>query len=217
MKLPSSITATQRTLAAPIELPPPGSSPFRCKGLVYLGAKEFYAKKIPDPEGGAQWIADGHLRAFWNQHFLASTWVDALPIVALSRAAARVSNVPHNALVRDNARFVAERDIQGVYRLLLRVASAGMVAARLPKAFLQYFNFGKIGEQTSESKSSEVVLSEIPEPLAGWLCVCFEGFIPTALTMSGASDALVRCENLGIDGSKDRIPTCSLRIHMRWR
>src|SRR5262245_26983824 len=116
---------------------------FNCRGLVYLGARDYAAQHVP---GGVEAVAR-HLRdelaEFWSQLFLANSMYDAFPIVAISETAARLSGLSHTEFVRNNAAWLAHRDVRGVYKLLLNVMSAEAVALRLPKAAIRYFDFGE--------------------------------------------------------------------------
>ncbi|HEU4537736.1 MAG TPA: hypothetical protein VFS00_26630, partial [Polyangiaceae bacterium] len=71
----------------------PGQSPFLTKGSIYLGSQEFAAARVA---GGwdavvAQTAHDPELQAFAGQRFLAASWYDALPLVALAKAGARAA------------------------------------------------------------------------------------------------------------------------------
>jgi len=109
----------------------PGQGPFHAKGLVYRGARSFYDLKVP---GGAAALRD-HLSPalatfFYEERFVPGSWYDILPIVPISEVAAGLWGVTHAQLVRENAAWVARRDIHGVYRFLLKLASPSIVAQR---------------------------------------------------------------------------------------
>ena len=102
-------------------IPSPGTSGFRTKGLTYASARAYYDVAVP---GGAAAVSeaiaktgDEALAAFFNQPFTSGSWYDVLPIATISAFAARLRGVSHAQLVRENAAWVAKRDLAGVYRL----------------------------------------------------------------------------------------------------
>lgn len=213
--------------------PRPGASSFRCKGLVYQGAKRFYDQRVP---GGAKQVGslvtDEALRVFWDQSFVAGGWYDALPIVELSRIAAHAAGVPHTQLVKESARNVAERDVNGVYKVLLKLASPELVVKRLPRAALQYFDFGTTREEQLEGKSFTALQSGIPEIMGAWMSTCIAGFAPVALELAGAKNVRVRSVALparsrgdggeggeggdGGDGAAGGVNMVDLRVTILW-
>lgn len=196
--------------------PLPGASAFRCKGLVYQGAKRFYDARVP---GGAKHVAglitDEALRVFWEQPFLAGGWYDALPIVELSRVAAHAAGVPHTQLVKESARNVAERDVNGVYKVLLKLASPELVVKRLPRAALQYFDFGTTRDEQLEGKSYTAVQAGVPEILGSWMSTCFAGFAPVALELAGGRNVRVRSV-ASPARPRDGLDMVDLRVTILW-
>jgi hypothetical protein len=121
---------------------PPGKSPFRIKGHAYAGNLAYVEEHVPGGlEAVLRLITDRALNDFLRQRFLASSWYDVLPIVALGEAAAEVAGIAPTEQIARSARAQAERDINGIYRMLLRLASPAMIMARLPKVASQYFDF----------------------------------------------------------------------------
>src|SRR5690242_11825085 len=120
------------------------ASSFNVKGLVYRGTREFYDKRL---QGGLdalrRELVDPELVRFWEQAFSPGAWYDLYPLMSINQAAARIAGVPYTTLVTENAAYIAERDINGVYRLLLKLATPELVASKLPRASLQYLDFGE--------------------------------------------------------------------------
>ena len=168
-----------------------GNAGFKTKGLVYLAAKEYYGKVVPGGLAAFEAALSPELRTFFLSNFIASGWWDVLPIVPLSAVAAKLCGISQRELVIANARHTAERDISGVYRLLLKVASPSLVAGRLPRISMQYFSFG-------ESSGAQVAPGEfraeqrgVPIALQDWLIWAVEGFAPVALSAAGAKSVSV--------------------------
>jgi hypothetical protein len=133
------------------------------------------------------------LEPFMSQSFVAGGWYDVLPIIPVSRAASHLAGIPHPRFLRDNAAWLARRDLQGVYKFVLQLATVEMVALRLPRLSMRYFDFGSSSGSMLRPKQMISVHAGIPRPLGDWFMQCSEGFIPVALTLAGARDVRVRC------------------------
>jgi hypothetical protein len=200
-------------------MPAPGKSPFSCKGHVYVAAQTFYDERVP---GGWRAVLDAAqpaaLREFGSQLFLAGALYDVLPIVALSETAAHLSGSSHRQLVMENARWVARRDMTGTYRLLLKLAAPGIVAPRLPRVSMRYFDFGGASAEKKDDRCFAAVQTGVPEPLADWMAWCVDAFVPVVLEATGAKDVVVRRPTRATrDGERDGVPTVSLHWEIAWR
>ncbi len=187
--------------------------PFQCKGLVYRGAHEFYEERVP---GGVKALADKleiDDREFFMQPFLPGGWYDVLPIARISQTAAKLAGIPSVQLVRENAARLAHRDVNGVYRILLKLASPELVASRLPRASLQYFDFGTADGTMTGPKQFVARRHGVPLALATWMSSCIEGFVPVALEYAGAKQVTVRAHTHD-DGQRagQRLVRIELRI-----
>jgi hypothetical protein len=198
----------------------PGESPFRAKGLVYGGAREYWEKRVP---GGVAALrdtvaatGDAPLARFLETRFVPSGWYDALPIVALSAVAARLTGVPHAQLVRENAAWLAERDLHGVYRVILTVASVEMVAMRLGKLSMQYFDFGQAETVRVRDKVVESRRAGIPAALAPWFIFAADGFVPVALKLAGARSVRLRHGSPQPEGLAQGMPVVQIRFEIQW-
>lgn len=198
----------------------PGSSPFHAKGLVYGGAREFWERTVP---GGCSAVrsaiaatGDAQLAGFLDQPFVASGLYDILPIIPLSAMAARLRGVPHAQHVRENAAWMAERDLRGVYRIILAVTSIEMVASRLGGLSMKYFDFGRaetsrVGDRVLESRRSG-----IPAQIAPWFIFAADGFVPVALKLAGAKSVRLRYSQPTPDGLLHGIPGVQIRFEIHW-
>jgi hypothetical protein len=212
-----------RTMAAMVPAFPafaPGASPFHAKGLVFTGARDFYDATVPGGMAallkGIESTGDTPLAEFLRKPFLASGWYDILPILAMSATAARLRQMQHAQLVRENAAWLAERDLRGVYRMVLAILSIEAVATRLGKLSMQYFDFGsaetrKIGDRTVES-----VRSGIPAQLASWFIFAADGFVPVALRMAGAKTVSIRHGHPRPDAAVQGCPAVQIRFELEW-
>ena len=182
---------------------------------MYRGAQDFYALRVP---GGVEAVAvrlDPLERAFFDQRFLPGGWYDARHIFAISGAAADASGITHAQLVRENAAWVARRDIHGVYRFLLRLASPSAAAVRLPRASMQYFDFGTAEAKLDDDGRCVAVQAGIPELLGPWFAWAAEGFVPVALGAAGATNVGVGTR-VEPDTDRSASGTVRLCLILRW-
>ena len=197
-----------------------GSGPegprFRAKGLVFLGAREFFAAHVP---GGCAAVT-AHLApdvaAFFEQTFLSGNWYDVMPILAISAAAARAAGKAHSRVVRENAEWLAKRDLRGIYRLIVAVASVEMVAQRLPDLSLRYFDFGRAEGNMAGERLFESNRFGIPAPLADWFTAATMGFVPVALGSAGAKNVHVRASPHAADGHAHGVALVRTKFEISW-
>ncbi len=200
------LSATQRVVQSslPVKSLPPlslprllgfaaGASPFRVKGHVYQGLFESTDKRCP---GGVAAVlprlADEELQTFFQQKFLAASFYDLLPLLEFGREAAHLAGVPYSSYVRGGARLQAEKDVNGLYRALLRLASPNLVVSRMPRALVQYMNFGQAEGRMTAERTFEIVVRGVPEAVQVWLTAAAEGFVPYVLETAGATEVTSR-------------------------
>jgi len=165
-----------------------GKSPFRVKGVLYLGTQSFFTEHVG---GGmdalASEITDATLRAFITQKFLPSSLYGVTPVPALSAYEARPLPMTPDAYPLPRPAHQAKKDLGGVYGWLLRLASPRLVATRLPKIMLQMFDFAEAEIVSDEPNETVARLGNIPAPLAPWLETGVTVYAETALRLAGAS------------------------------
>jgi hypothetical protein len=189
---------------------------FRAKGLVFLGAREFYAAHVPGGWDGVLSQLSPEGAAFFTQTFLSGNWYDVMPILPLSAAAARASGKLQSRLVRENAEWLARRDLRGIYRLIVAVASVEMVAQKLPDLSLRYFDFGRAEGKMVGEKVFESNRFGIPAPLAEWFAAATSGFVPVALGSAGAKSVQVRASPPAPDGHAHGVALVKTRFEISW-
>jgi len=199
---------------------PPGSGsaepPFRAKGLVFLGAREFYRAHVPGGSDAVRALLDPRTLAFFDQRFLSGNWYDVMPILPISAAAARAAVTSHTRIVRDNATWMAKRDLRGIYKLIVQMASVEMVVARLPDLSLRYFDFGTADGKMVEDRLFESNRFGIPAPLADWFATATTGFVPVALESAGAKNVRVRGSAHAPDGHAHGVALMRTRFQISW-
>jgi hypothetical protein len=189
---------------------------FRAKGLVFLGAREFYAEHVPGGCDAVRAQLDPGLVAFFDQRFLSGGWYDVMPILPISVAAARAAAKAQPKIVRENAEWMAKRDLRGIYRLILAVASVEMVVEKLPDLSLRYFDFGRADGRMIGEKVFESTRFGIPAPLADWFAIVTTGFVPVALELAGAKSVRVRGSPHTADGHANGVALMRTKFEISW-
>jgi len=172
---------------------PPGGSPWRQKGNVYrnlFGNVDAYVAE--GSEGAIERVEDEQVRRFLRQPFAASGWYDIFPMIAMIVQVARLRGVPYFTAVSDLSRMMAEADLNGLYRTLLRVMSPALLAPRLPKIQAQYLDFGSLVVGETGPNHCEIIRGDHPHLLVHWYVAVVHGFLPCVLECSGAKDVRVR-------------------------
>jgi len=182
------------TVDDPEALPfPAGSSPFHVKGVAYLGHVDYAEKHIP---GGAHAVAaamrDPALREFFERKFLAASWYDVFPMVPVWHACAKLLHQNPTDFLRERMRYQAESDIHGVYRFLLKLASAKSIALRLPRVMQQYFDFGVSESNVVAPGLVRATVSGVPELIVPWFRLAGETYTVIALELAGVAFVQVR-------------------------
>jgi hypothetical protein len=184
---------------------------------VYQGLFASFDRRVP---GGSravlERIEDRDVLEFFDQPFLAGSTYDVLPLLEASQVSARVAGVPWREFVRGGAKLQAERDLNGVYRVLLRLASAKMVVERLPRVLIQYFNFGRVRGSFSAETRYDATVHAIPKPVAPWLSAGAEGFIPHVMSAAGAKDVTVIVHPFATDGEAHGMELLAARFSVTW-
>lgn len=193
----------------------PGASPFHVKGHVYQKMFEDFEHSV-GVRALLDRVGDPAISNFASQPLLASSWYDALPLMPLSLAHARMLGLPFHQHLRDRGRWVAERDIPGIYRTLLALATPELVASRLPRASMTYFDFGNADACMLRPGLVRVAQEGVPQTLVPWIAASTEGFVSAAMEMAGGRRVVVKCVGSDRDGDKQGIPTARVELEVTW-
>jgi hypothetical protein len=139
-----------------------------------------------------------------------------MPILPSAVSAARLRKIPVAQHVRENAVWVAQRDLRGVYKIILTLASVEAVAMRLGGLSMRYFDFGAADTRKVGPTAIESDRLGIPAALGTWFTWCAEGFIPVALKLAGARSVSVHAAGARPDGDAHGIPTVRLTFEIAW-
>jgi hypothetical protein len=197
-----------------------GADFFRTKGLVYQGAVDFWNERVPGGVAAVrQALVDSQHQGaalLFEEKMLAGGWYPVMPILPSAVAAARLRKMPVAAHVRENAVWVAQRDLRGVYKIILAVATIEAVAMRLGGLSMRYFDFGSADTRKAGPREVESDRVGIPAALGSWFTWCAEGFIPVALQLAGARSVEVHASSPRPDGVAHGVPTVRLAFRIAW-
>jgi hypothetical protein len=196
----------------------PGHSPFHMRGSVYAGTRKYFDAHVPGGIDAAyREIRDPQLLAFFQQEFAPDGWYDVLPVAPLIRAEAKAAGVPIAEYMRARARFQAQLDIQGLHRLLLKIASPEMVAMRMPALISRVFDFGQASAERRGRGHVTSIMRGWPLILGEWYLNAFNVYTDTALRLAGAIQCTVRLAPPEPEGAQQGVETVTIRSDTLWR
>lgn len=196
---------------------PVGQSPFKIKGNAYRGHIDYADANVPGGMRAAvAALSDPVQREFLCQPFMASSLYDVFPLVALAYSCARLAGTTISDYMRIRTRHQAERDLNGVYRLILRLVSPETVAARLPQITSQYFNFGSGEIRKRGPQWVEAVRGGMPVGLINWYGLVAQNYVTRALELNGARNPRARMLPPTPDGKAHGIDLVSMTFEFRW-
>lgn len=198
-----------------------GKSPFRVKGVLYLGTQSFFAehKITGGGDGMSALLEEMHepeLRAFITQKFLAASLYDVTPVPALIVHEARVLRMSVDSYLLHRTRYQAKKDLAGVNAWLLRLASPRLVARHLPRIMLQMFDFASVEIARDEPNDVIAKMLGVPAILAPWLGVCINVYAETALNLAGVK-ASTNTPEIRVTGARAGLELVELTVPLRWK
>jgi hypothetical protein len=200
------------------ELPfPAGESPFHIKGVALRGYVDYVERRV---SGGMKSVLaefrTPELKRFFEQPFLAASWYDVFPLVPAGHVCAKLLNLPFPEYLRIRARDQAERDIRGVYKLMLKIASPDAVARRFLKLSMQQYDFGSVSGKMVKSGHVESVRSGVPAILVPWLASLIDGYPRYVLAMAGAKNLRIVVRPAVPTGTEHGLPVVDMPVDFFW-
>jgi hypothetical protein len=153
--------------------------------MAYIGHFEWVERYFPG--GRAAFLAKlaPPMRTFFNQTFLAISMHDFLPLASAGRVCAHALGMGFSEFVEMRARHQAGVDIEGVYRIVLKLSSPRIVAARLPKIMANYFDFGETSRISDEPLCVRFQVTTVPQMLVEWFAACYTGYVEVVMGAAG--------------------------------
>lgn len=195
----------------------PGQSPYRVKGTTYRGLLDRFDRDLP---GGFQSvldrIVDQRILEFFRQPFLPSSMYDIYPLLDAGAGGARIAGKAYRTFVREGAAYQADRDMSGVYRVLLRLASPRLVIDRVPRIFMQYVDFGSMNGSLTGETRFEGAVRGMPQAVCPWIQGVLEGFVPVVLQRAGAREASVIIRPFEHERTDNGVPLMAAQVNFSW-
>jgi hypothetical protein len=171
----------------------PGEGPFRVKGSGYLLHLKYVEEHVSGgTEAFLRSLGDGAQRAFFEQPFFVASWYDVMPLVEAGYVCGRLMGTSFEKFVRTRSRHQFDGDLHVFRKLILRLVSASMLAAKIPPVVASYFDFVESTTESQQGKCVQGTLKGLPKPLSEWVRWVFEEFVYRALEVNGSTSIRMR-------------------------
>ena len=206
----SKASSTKNSLA-------PDTLLFPVKGMVYCSTKEYIAQHVP---GGVSAVASAlspRFRTFFEDAFVPVSWYDITPLGAITACAATLAGIREHEYVRKQAAWLAARDMNGVYKSLLRAPSPEAVCKRYASIYSQMYGFGQVSILSSAPGRVESSGSGMPLVFAQWWTRACDAYVAPILIAAGANSPRISWQSPQADGEKHGVPLVSVRGTTTWK
>lgn len=196
----------------------PGEGPYKIKGTAYRGHIEYVQEHVPGGmEAMLEALPDDRYRTFFETLFLAGGWYDIYPLAYAGVVCARLSEMGFMDFVDLRSRHQAPRDLNGVYRFLLRMVPTNSVARRIPKLLAQVLNFTTNEVLQDQEGHMRGALHGMPAQLGAWFATAGSAYGEEALKVSGGLDASINVDAIQAAPSGDeQVAMVTLLFDIRW-
>jgi len=177
--------SARRGVGSTVAFTLPGAGPFRTKGNLYRGGIEML-RHLGIWDAVLAALPDDEHRQFFSQTFLAGSWYDLFPVQTLDEVASVLRGVTLQAHIQDNTKFQFGRDVNGLYRLLLRFSNPSAMVERVNRLSAQYFDFGESEVSAVQPRSATVTRRGVPTTLAPWFAEASISYVKVAMRAAGA-------------------------------
>jgi hypothetical protein len=176
----------------------------------------FLEATLPGGRAALRGVLDPGAHAYLMQSFDMLARFDALPLPCIAVASASLRGVSFDEQLRDANRH-AEARAGSVYRGILRVLSAEMVALAVPRATAIVQLFGRTTARVVSDRRVQGVRRGVPRTLVRWTCVSSAYYLESALVRAGARDPNVVFGTPSVEGSVSGQPTYALPFEITWQ
>jgi len=156
------------------------------------------------------------VRAPWGSKPLPSAWYDVHALMKVMEPICEQLNISVFDAFSDIAARNASDDLTTIYRAFLRLAGARGLLNATPTLWRNYVAFGTVEKITNQPGLHEAIGRGIPTPLLDWACACWNGFIPTAVTLAGGSNPVLKIIETGPDTTADEPDMSFLHVQLHY-
>lgn len=194
-----------------------GASPFRCKGVLYVDALEYFDAEIKGGRAALlQRFGRAELLSFFNQNFLVGGWYDVFPVLALIGSASIALGQPQLEVARMVARASVPKQFRGLYKFLLKMASPEMTMRNLPRVGNAYFDFVRVDVAEVRPRTFTSSASGVPLLAAPAYMAVTEIGVVTALSLAGGRNVRHRWLPQVPEGQKQGMDVIQVRREVGW-
>jgi len=130
----------------------------------------------------------------------------------------RLSGMSFADFVRARSHYQANRDLNGLYRILLKLTSPSAVLKRLPALLAQYLDFvGPTVETQLDARRCKLRGGPIPMMLVPWFRVVNDVYLQVTLAAAGARDVTVRPFFDEPAGELQGFPAVFMNYEVEWQ
>jgi hypothetical protein len=194
-----------------------GMSPFKTKGVLYIGTRTFFEKKVP---GGFKALTDqigpGPLCDFVSQKFLPAIWYDVMPAQLLINYEAATLGLSFEQYLKERTLWQVGQDVGGIYRFLLKLTSPRFLVGRLPILMAQMFDFCDLEVREVDDHTREAYFKGIPVQLVDWLRISLGLYTENIMSRAGAKTVEVDYLKLQPEEPRAGLNRVTMGFRIHW-
>ncbi|MDC0740300.1 hypothetical protein [Polyangium mundeleinium] len=195
----------------------PGTSPFRCKGVLYVDTLDFIDENVRGGRAAVlERVTNAALREFLGRAFVVGGWYDIFPLLAVHRSASLTTAQPFLETIRNVARARVPRQFTGLYRFLLKMASPEMTMRNLPRISGTYYDFVRVDVAEVRPKTFAASASGVPAIAASAYMAATEFGVVHALELAGARRVRHRWLSQVPEGRAHGLDVVRVRREVSW-
>jgi hypothetical protein len=194
---------------------PIGTGPFHIKGAGFLGHMAWVDSSFPGGRQAFLAALTPSMRAYFENVFLALSWYDLLTLASAGHVCAKTLGLPFREFIAMRGRHQAKLDTEGMYKVLLRLASPRLIAPRIPKVMSQYLDFGEVKIKKEEAYGLAFDVTGVPVILSDWMLGVYEGFLDVVIPAAGGTAPILYAD-VAPQGSAHGFALGTLKVEIRW-
>ncbi len=154
-------------------------SDFKTKGTFLVATQVFFEKHI----------SSDYFNLNWNKYYpekvvLSSSWYSSEPIMRWLENAAKDKNTSFRDLVMDHTKHMLERDLNGVYKFIMKLTGVKRILDAQPQLAKSYHNWLVITNQVNNGDyyQAEII---VPKLFTEFTVCAAEGALKGVLSVCG--------------------------------
>lgn len=197
-----------------LESPPVAKGSFSVKGTHLLTSRAWVDARLGE---GSFAKLEAEVRAPWDARVLPSGWYDVFALVRIITKVTKPLEMDVMKAVSEIATINAQQDLTTIYRAFLRLAGPRGLLNATPTLWRNYVAFGEVKKLTNEAGLHIAELYGVPDELLDWACGCWDGFIPTAVTLAGGTSPALTIDARGADPTATEPGFSFLRARIEYK